>query len=77
MWPNAYIGNTYENEIIYLKDWILNRMTWIDSQTQVDPGQWLLPELVINEFLAINNTTISDELDEYDDWQLVKNRLPS
>ena len=73
VWPNAYIGNTYENEIIYLKDWILNRMTWIDSQTQVDPGQWLLPELVINEFLAINNTTISDELDEYDDWLEIYN----
>ena len=32
IWPNNYVGGTYENEIIYLKNWISDRMAWIDSQ---------------------------------------------
>ena len=30
VWPNNYIGMTYANEIIYLKNWITNRIAWID-----------------------------------------------
>ena len=32
VWPNNYIGGTYANEVIYLKNWIKNRFTWMDSQ---------------------------------------------
>jgi hypothetical protein len=31
VWPNAYIGGTYVNEIAYLKDWLIHRMVWMDS----------------------------------------------
>lgn len=30
VWPNAYIGGTYANEITYLKNWIQQRLTWMD-----------------------------------------------
>lgn len=73
IWPNAYIGNSYDNEITYLRDWIIDRMTWIDTQTQIDPEQWLTPDIVINEFLAINDSIITDEFDEYDDWLEIYN----
>ncbi len=32
IWPNAYVGGTYANELIYLKDWISNRLVWMDGQ---------------------------------------------
>lgn len=32
VWPNNYIGGTYENEVAYLKSWINNRIDWIDAQ---------------------------------------------
>lgn len=31
VWPNNYVGNSYPNEIKYLKDWITNRLAWLDS----------------------------------------------
>jgi len=31
IWPNNFIGNTYANEINYLKSWIGDRLLWIDE----------------------------------------------
>ena len=32
VWPNHYIGNTYNDEIDYLNNWIINRVQWLDEQ---------------------------------------------
>ncbi|MDP1676777.1 MAG: CotH kinase family protein [Bacteroidota bacterium] len=32
VWPNAYIGGTYPNEIIHLKKWIVERFEWMDIE---------------------------------------------
>ena len=32
IWPNYYIFETYEEEINYLKSWISNRLSWMDSE---------------------------------------------
>ena len=32
IWPNYFIGGSYQDEINYLKDWISNRMAWLDSE---------------------------------------------
>ncbi len=32
VWPNDYIGNSYDDEINYLKDWIVNRLEWLDTE---------------------------------------------
>jgi spore coat protein CotH len=29
--PNNFVGDSYEQEITYLKEWISDRLTWIDS----------------------------------------------
>ena len=34
VWPNNYVGGTYENELIYLKNWLKDRITWMDGQIQ-------------------------------------------
>ncbi len=31
VWPNYYVGKSYENEIDYLKTWTLNRLHWLDD----------------------------------------------
>lgn len=32
VWPNYYIGKTYQEELAYLKQWIASRVTWLDAQ---------------------------------------------
>ena len=31
VWPNYYVGNTFQDEIGYLKNWIDDRLTWLDN----------------------------------------------
>jgi len=38
IWPNYFVGTTYQSEIVYLNDWISRRITWIDSQWLVQTG---------------------------------------
>lgn len=35
VWPNYFIGKTYEEEISFLKNWITNRLAWMDLATDV------------------------------------------
>jgi len=30
VWPNAFVGQTYAQELTYLKDWLLQRLAWLD-----------------------------------------------
>jgi len=32
IWPNYYVGRTYEDEVSWMKDWIARRLAWIDRQ---------------------------------------------
>ena len=32
VWPNYYIGNTHEEEVDYLENWLLKRLQWIDKK---------------------------------------------
>ena len=36
IWPNYYVGNSYENEISFLKSWIINRLNWLDNNIPGD-----------------------------------------
>jgi hypothetical protein len=31
VWPNAYIGNTFQDEVNFLKSWTTRRLTWMDE----------------------------------------------
>lgn len=35
VWPNYYIGATYEDELGYIKGWITDRVNWIDANIMV------------------------------------------
>lgn len=32
VWPNAYIGQSYQDEYNYLRNWLTARLNWLDSQ---------------------------------------------
>jgi CotH kinase protein len=31
VWPNSYIGGTYNSEIVFLKNWLMDRIDWMDG----------------------------------------------
>ena len=31
VWPNSFIGNTYEEELEFLRQWLLDRVAWMDA----------------------------------------------
>ena len=31
LWPNFFVGDTYEEEVDYLDDWVLQRLQWMDT----------------------------------------------
>ena len=31
VWPNPYVGNSYAEDVSYMKDWMLRRLAWIDA----------------------------------------------
>lgn len=31
VWPNAFIGQTYDQEMNYLKQWLMGRLQWLDT----------------------------------------------
>ena len=32
VWPNSFVGETYADEVAYLKDWLRQRAAWIDGE---------------------------------------------
>ncbi len=69
IWPNNYVGGTYTAEIFYLKQWLLERMVWLDENI----GQ---PTLGCNSAFA-TDVTISeinyhshDSIDTHDWFEL-------
>ena len=38
VWPNWYVGKTYQDEINWMKQWITARLAWIDANYTPAPG---------------------------------------
>ena len=54
VWPNYYVGNTYQDELVYLKKWISDRLIWIDNNI----SHLGTPYLSLNELLVYPNPTV-------------------
>lgn len=39
IWPNSFIGNTYEEELNFLRQWLMGRLEWMDANI---PGECLI-----------------------------------
>ena len=50
IWPNYYVGATYENETTWMKDWIRQRTAWLDAQLKVFGQPLANEEEIANKF---------------------------
>lgn len=49
VWPNNYVGGTYLNEVDYLRNWIFDRIDWLDEQIdKIEPSFTTSDELVFS-----------------------------
>ena len=46
IWPNAFVGETYQEELDYLKDWTTQRLTWLDENLPEPPPPVVVPDPV-------------------------------
>ncbi len=49
LWPNNFVGNTYQGEVNFLKNWLISRLNWIDNNL---PGDC---DLFISDILENDN----------------------
>jgi len=64
IWPNAFIGNSYEEEIEYLRTWLNNRIYWIDNtlNPQYSVIDWVTPDSTL--FTAPPGTILCKPINE-------------
>ena len=59
VWPNAFVGQTYQEEVDYLKDWTRQRLTWLDATfptptvaTDTMPPDTVPPDTIVTSVTA-------------------------
>ena len=78
VWPNGYVGKTYDDDVSFLKDWIRKRLTWMDGAmplvdtnvltTEPDPNNTL--SLTVGPVPMSETVTIRYRLDKRADVYL-------
>ena len=64
VWPNFHVFGSYEQEIVYLKNWLLERNAWIDNQLQILLGDSNGDD-ILNILDVIQTINIILEIDPY------------
>ena len=59
VWPNFYVGPTYNDEVIWLKNWISSRLGWMDSNIS---ATWLSSVTDIQDNIVAFPNPAGDEL---------------
>jgi len=73
VWPNAYIGQTYDQEINYLKNWISQRLAWMDLNMI---GNGNNCTTTTKEVLEVNNLKVyPNPFNEYLSFEMIDNQL--
>lgn len=62
LWPNAFVGDTYEEEITYLKNWTTDRLIWMDENMIGNCPLVGTAELEKNISLAIQPNPFSESV---------------
>jgi len=62
VWPNSFIGNTYEEEISFLKNWLYDRLHWIDDNINDSCVESLDPNFEINADINIFPNPFSESV---------------
>ena len=53
VWPNYHVASNYADEVNFLKQWIINRMAWMDSQLGFDPSAVLPGDVNVDGEVSI------------------------
>ncbi|QMW00819.1 CotH kinase family protein [Spirosoma foliorum] len=76
VWPNGYVGQTYQQEIDYLKTWVKNRLEWIDNAVLPFGSDVLATEITDGFTFTISpNPSIGDVTLQYQLQQRTNVRL--
>ncbi|MFD2933353.1 CotH kinase family protein [Spirosoma flavum] len=76
VWPNGYVGQTYQQEIDYLKTWVKNRLEWMDNAILPFGADLLATEPTDNFNLTVSpNPSTSDVTLRYRLYQRADLRL--
>ena len=62
VWPNAFVGSTYEQEVNYLKNFVSSRLLWLDAN---------LPGVCKDEPNPIMISAIPNPFNEYFDLRVI------
>ena len=57
VWPNYYIADDYADEVDYLKQWLGDRIAWMDSQLGFDPNAVVLGDVNCDGTTDIEDVT--------------------
>ena len=66
LWPNFHVFDTYEEEVLYLKSWISQRLSWMDSQIlqlELEKNNGLFEYAVHHAYPNPYNSTINIKYD--------------
>ena len=62
VWPNYFIGETYEDEVVYLKEWIEARVNWMDANIMLAEN---VSENYAKEEILVFPNPASDQINLY------------
>jgi len=63
VWPNSFVGDTYQSEVNFLKNWLADRLDWMDENIGGNCDLVATPETTTTNFdLQIFPNPFADEL---------------
>ena len=57
VWPNYYVADSFQDEVSYLKQWLSDRIAWMDEQLGYDPNAWLRGDVNGDGAVGISDVT--------------------
>ncbi len=57
VWPNYYVADNFQDEVAYVKQWLTERIAWMDSQLDFDPNASVRGDVDGNGKVNINDVT--------------------
>ena len=72
VWPNYYNSSDHADEVAYLKQWLRDRIAWMDTQLRFDPNAFVRGdvngngEVNISDLSALIDYLLTGEIDSID-----------
>jgi hypothetical protein len=60
VWPNYFVGSTYQEEVTYLKNWITRRLEWMDNNVSLSSGELIAANAV--HHVSVFPNPVQDQL---------------